>query len=66
MVGAKFVKKIDFPPGCERDFSRMKGLAKNTSDLKIEVNVMTFFRFFFANFSFFPTKFEVFMYNLPT
>jgi hypothetical protein len=66
MVGAKFVKKIDFSPGYERDFSRMKGLAKKPSDLKITANVMTFFRFFLLIFLFFPTKFDVFMYNLPT
>jgi hypothetical protein len=66
MVGAKFVKKIDFSFGYERDCSRMKGLAKNPSDLKIEANVMIFSRFFLLIFLFSPTKFEVFMYNLPT
>jgi hypothetical protein len=66
MVGDIFVKKIDFSTGYEPDFSRMKGLAKNPSDLKITANVMTFFRFFLLISLFFPTKLEVFMYNLPT
>lgn len=51
--------------GYKRDFSRMKDLAKNPSGLMIEADVMTFFVFFLLIFLFFPTKFEVFMYNLP-